>query len=152
MRAERTSCTTMRTSEVCAIYSSPLTDALPAHDSARSSVGCCVFVLCMGARACPTKCPRQLYMRASVPPAHAPALQYYSKPQQVHRRVIVRGTAAVAGPETARRRRCDAHADARATRAGLWAAVPQLVSESAMIALYMLTSNTRGSHELRSLV
>ena len=145
MRVERTSCTTMRTSEVCAIYSSPLTDALPAHDSARSSVGCCVFVLCMGARACPTKCPRQLYMRASVPPAHAPALQYYSKPQQVHRRVIVRGTAAVpvAGPETARRRRCDAHADARATRAGLWAAVPQLVSESAMIALYMLTSNTQ---------
>lgn len=117
MRVERTSCTTMRTSEVCAIYSSPLTDALPAHDSARSSVGCCVFVLCMGARACPTKCPRQLYMRASVPPAHAPALQYYSKPQQVHRRVIVRGTAAVAGPETARHADGATHTQTRARRA-----------------------------------
>ena len=51
MRAERTSCTTMRTSEVCAIYISPLTDALPAHDSARSSVGCvCVCVVWVRAR------------------------------------------------------------------------------------------------------
>lgn len=97
MRAERTSCTTMRTSEVCAIYISPLTDALPAHDSARSSVGCvCVCVVWVRARV-PLSIGRQLYMRASVPPAYAPALQYYSKPQQVHRRVIVRGTAAVAG-------------------------------------------------------
>ena len=48
------------------------------------------------------------------------------------------------------------YADARATRAGLWAAVPQLVSESAMIALYMLTSNTQlvawFARTLRSLV
>eukprot|EP00964_Phaeocystis_antarctica_P101811 scaffold67284_cov66-Phaeocystis_antarctica.AAC.3 len=51
-------------------------------------------------------------MRASVPPAHAPALQYYSKPQQVHRRVIVRGTAAVAG-ETRRRCRRRRARDAR---------------------------------------